>query len=208
MKPHTVQTNGNEYTAISSGEIADKLFDEYGHGQIMAGWARLLFLGQAWIDGFAKTRDEERYAYCVPLTDLHLSNDGWMIGGLDKDQHPHYVSDDLRFHKNAPISVREYSGPFEIKVSHIGTDAEATERDDLETYAEAMEHDDSEPYTPCPRCQKREGYTWSESVAVSGDVYTGGSGRPMPETERQTNVHSKGTPTCSACKNEIPLSEF
>jgi hypothetical protein len=137
------------------------------------------------------------YAYCVPLVDLWSGDDGkWLIERLNEPQHPHYVSDDLRHHKNAPVAVQEYNGPFEIKVSEIGIEQ-----------AE-MQTDDSDPYTPCPRCNARDGFTWTESVAVWGDVHTAGSGRPMPETERQTNVHSKGKPACNNCGDEIALGEF
>jgi hypothetical protein len=69
---------------------------------------------QAWIRDHARRVDDGVYHATVPIDDLK-HNGKWLVDGGPN----HFVSDGLKSHSEMPVRVRDWQGPFRIKVESI-----------------------------------------------------------------------------------------
>lgn len=106
----------------SAEDIVTKLPDD--ESIIKHAEATLLFIGEAWINDYAREVDDGRTTFTVPLADLYIpltnhidtvgdATDTWAIHSTI---HNHHVSDVFKSHDNAPEWVQTWTGPFTIKL--------------------------------------------------------------------------------------------
>jgi len=80
----------------------------------------LEFIGQAWIDGYAREVDNSRTTFNIPLSALYDENtDSWP--GLHDHSSWGYHLDEggLMLHANAPELVRDWDGPCIMTVQNV-----------------------------------------------------------------------------------------
>lgn len=76
---------------------------------------RLEFIGQAWVDEYARAVDDGHTEFTIPLEDLKTRDNEWAIHSTATSYH---VEDSLHRHENAPEWVQDWDGPFELKLAN------------------------------------------------------------------------------------------
>ena len=98
--------------------------------------AELWFIGEAWINDIAHRVDDAEWRYTVPLRDLHIPSTEFIMSPGDDDSEwaihetaggNHYVADCFSRHDNAPKEVREWRGPFTIKLVEVYDEIDESE---------------------------------------------------------------------------------
>jgi hypothetical protein len=112
----TDATTRHEYHPFATGrsELVDDFPDD--PDVIEASTVTLVFVPEAWIDGYAKRTDDNDHRFTIPLSELRADADAdseWLIDGRYKT---HYVSDQFKTHEKNADRYQTWTGPFDIKV--------------------------------------------------------------------------------------------